>query len=284
MSVSNLILDIKRKAQLGQNQQTITNADIVDLANRELQTYLTPKLIAVQERYFAAFAEYTITPSRRRYRIPARCIGGRVLDVVFVQSGIEYRLPRLHPTSDVRLDPGFIISGRDIVLCGDVLSGVLRIYYQLRPSTLVEAATSFSISAVSSSNIASTAPAGTFDVVATSGLGQIAIPNAISSGSSVMTGSSDWVIPQDLTSFAYVGDVAKIAGQTNIVPLPLELHDVLAFRCAMRLKQMQGLNEEMQVIASMTEQLERNAFDLITPRSENAEKSIDPKDLLGGWY
>jgi|LakMenEpi03Aug12_release.lakeMendotaPanAssembly.Ray.scaffolds.fasta_scaffold308799_2 hypothetical protein len=284
MSVSNLILDIKRKAQLGQNQQTITNADIVDLANRELQTYLTPKLIAVQERYFAAFAEYTITPNRRRYRIPARCIGGRVLDVVLVQSGIEYRLPRLHPTSDVRLDPGFIISGRDIVLCGDVLSGVLRIYYQLRPSTLVEAATSFAISAVSSSNIASTAPAGTFDVVATSGLGQIAIPNAISSGSSVMTGSSDWVLPQDLTNFAYVGDVAKTAGQTNIVPLPLELHDVLAFRCAMRLKQMQGLNEEMQVIASMTEQLERNAFDLITPRSENAEKSIDPKDLLGGWY
>lgn len=283
MSVSGLITDIKRKAQMGQSQQTISDADILDIANRELQSYMAPKLVTVQERYFSAFVEYTISPTRSRYRIPARCVGGRVLDVTIVASnGYEYRVPRLHPTENQRINFGFSIDGRDVLLSQTTNfgGGILRIYYQLRPSTLVSAVSGATVTAVTASNIVTTLGAGSFDIIAASGLGQIVVPSAVGTGVGVMGAPTAWITSQDLTNYVSVGDRAVPEQTTDIVPLPTELHDILAFRCAMRLKQMQGLSDDYASLRAVYEEVEAAAMNLITPRSENAEKAIKAVDML----
>jgi hypothetical protein len=283
MSVINLISDIKRKAQMGQSQQTITDADILDIANREMQSYMAPKLVTVQERYFSSFVEYQITATRSRYRIPSRCVGGRVLDVTIIASnGYEYRVPRLHPTENQRINFGFSIDGRDILLSQSTNfgGGVLRIYYQLRPSTLVTTVSGANVTAVSASNIATTLAAGVYDVIATTGLGQVVIPDAVGTGIGFMSQPTGWVVQQDMTNFVSVGDRAVASGLTDVVPLPLELHDVLAFRCAMRLKQMQGLSDDYASLRAVYEEVEAAAMNLVTPRSENAEKAIKAVDML----
>lgn len=283
VTVSALLTDIKRKAQIEQNQQTITDADILDLANRELQSYVAPKLVVAQERYFSTFIEYNVSSTQRRYRIPARCIGGRVLDVTLFANTFEYRLPRLHPTESTRIEWGFFFDGRDIVISSNIISGILRIYYQLRPSTMVTSTTTASVSSVSASAIGATIANGTYDVIGSAGLNQVAVPNIVIN-SNVAAQPADWIQTVNLQDYATTGDLVVPQGQTTTVPLPLELHDVLAFRCAMRIKQMKGLIDDYNSMRIIYEEVEANAYALVTPRSENAEKAIRPLDMLGWGY
>lgn len=243
---------------------------------------MAPKLVAAQERYFSTYTEFNIG-SRRRYRIPGRCIGGRVLDVTVFANTYEYRLARLHPTENTRIEWGFYIDGSDVVLSANVASGILRIYYQLRPSTMITSGTTSTVSSVSASSIGSTIANGTYDVITPSGLSQIEVPNALFS-SNAAAQPSDWIQTATLTDYVAVGDVVVPAGQTVYVPLPVELHDVLAFRCAMRIKQMKGLLDDYNSMRVIYEEVEANAYNLVTPRSENAEKAIRPLDMLGWGY
>lgn len=249
---------------------------------------MAPKLVSVQERYYSTYVEYQLSATRQRYRIPARCIGSRILDVTMFASTFEYRLARLHPTENTRIEFGFWIDNRDIVVSQNVAmgSGVLRIYYQLRPSTMATSGfTSTTVSGVSSSVItASISLSGAYDIYPSSGLGQVTVPNVSFPGAASAGQPSDWVQGVDLTNFASVGDKVTTAGFTDVVPLPQELHDVLAFRCAMRIKQMQGLSNDYVQMKEIYEEVEMNALNLISPRSENAEKSIRPLDLLGWGY
>ena len=252
------------------------------MANRELQSYVAPKLVAAQERYFSTYIEYNVG-SRRRYRIPGRCIGGRVLDVTVFANTYEYRLARLHPTENTRIEWGFYIDGSDVVLSANVASGILRIYYQLRPSTMLTVASTGVVSSVTASAVGAPVVNGNYDIITPSGLSQIAIPNlAFSSG--FANQPPDWIQAATLNDFVAVGDIAVPAGQTTYVPLPVELHDVLAFRCAMRIKQMKGLLDDYNSMRVIYEEVEANAYNLVTPRSENAEKAIRPLDMLGWGY
>lgn len=239
-------------------------------------------MVAAQERYFSTYVEYNIG-SKRRYRIPGRCIGGRVLDVTVFANTYEYRLARLHPTENTRIEWGFYIDGADVVLSANVASGVLRIYYQLRPSTMSTSLTTATVSSVSASAIGATIANGTYDVVTPSGLSQVVVPNAVFN-TNAASQPADWIQSVDLTNCANTGDLVVPSGQTSIVPLPVELHDVLAFRCAMRIKQMKGLLNDYESMRVIYEEVEANAYNLVTPRSENAEKAIRPLDMLGWGY
>lgn len=195
----------------------------------------------------------------------------------------EYRLARLHPTENTRIEWGFYIDGSDVVLSANVTSGILRIYYQLRPSTMITSGTTSTVSSVGASSIASTIANGTYDVIAPNGLSQIEVPNAVFSSNTAVQ-PSDWIQTATLTDYVAVGDIVVPAGQTTYVPLPVELHDVLAFRCAMRIKQMKGLVDDYNSMRVIYEEVEANAYNLVTPRSENAEKAIRPLDMLGWGY
>ena len=223
-----------------------------------------------------------MSSGRRRYRIPGRCIGGRILDVSVFASTFEYRLARLHPTERNRADVGFIVDGADIILSQNINSGVLRIYYQLRPSTMVTSATTASVSSVGT-NIGATIANGTYDVISPSGLCQVEIPNLVFN-TNVAAQPSDWINQATLSDWVAVGDLVVPQGQTTLVPLPVELHDVLAFRCAMRIKQMKGLLDDYNSLKAIYEEVEANAYNLITPRTENAEKAIRPLDMLEWGY
>jgi hypothetical protein len=239
-------------------------------------------LISAQERYFSTYTEINISSGRRRYRIPARCIGGRILDVTVFANSAEYRLARLHPTERSRADMGFIVDGGDLILSQNVNSGILRIYYQLRPSTMVTSATTATVSSVGT-NIGATIANGTYDIVSAGGLCQVVVPNVVFN-TNVAPPPADWINTVSLSDWAAVGDLVVPFGQTTLIPLPVELHDVLAFRCAMRLKQMKGLLDDYNSMKTIYEEIEANAYNLITPRTENAEKAIRPLDMLEWGY
>lgn len=255
------------------------------MANRELQSYVAPKLVVAQERYYSTYVEYNVSSSQRRYRIPGRCIGSRILDVTLFANTFEYRIPRLHPTESTRIEWGFFFDGRDIVLSGNITSGILRIYYQLRPSTMTTTPTaSGTVSSVTATAInTSTIVDGVYDVVGASGLNQVSVPN-ITVVSNVAAKPADWVQSVNLPDFASPTDLIVPQGFATTVPLPIELHDVLAFRCAMRIKQMKGLINDYESMRIIYEEVEANAYNLVTPRSENAEKAIRPLDMLGWGY
>lgn len=124
---------------------------------------------------------------------------------------------------------------------------------------------------------------GTYDIVTPSGLCQVVLPNVVFS-SNVCVQPSDWINQVTLSDWVSVGDLVVPQGQTTVIPLPVELHDVLAFRCAMRIKQMKGLLDDYNSLKTIYEEVEANAYNLITPRTENAEKAIRPLDMLEWGY
>ncbi len=241
-------------------------------------------MVAAQERYFSTYTEFAVSSGRRRYRIPGRCIGGRILDVSVFASTFEYRLARLHPTERNRADVGFIVDGADIILSQNINPGVLRIYYQLRPSTMSTSAVSVPVISVAGTIGVTAISSGTYDVISPSGLCQVLIPNVVYASSNFAPQPPDWINQATLSDWVAIGDLVVPQGVTTLVPLPVELHDVLAFRCAMRIKQMKGLLDDYNSLKSIHEEVEANAYNLITPRTENAEKAIRPLDMLEWGY
>lgn len=162
MLVSEFLTNLKRRGQYQANQTVLADNDYIAFANDEMRMVICPKIMSVRENYFLGQRDYALGSSRR-IRLPPRILGGRISKVVNIIGGEHRELIQTSISTNLLSgQDGYFMSEGAIVLTGFIPSGVLRVFYGIRPPKMVTTAyVSKTITAVGTSTI--TASSATAD-------------------------------------------------------------------------------------------------------------------------
>lgn len=278
-TTATLIASIKRRGMIPSSQSTFEDADFLALADEEIELGLLPLILSTKEEYYVTSKDYSAAAS---IAIPTRAIGMKIRDIKLVDSdGDERSIPQValedieHFSSSASA-PGYYFQGNKIYFT-DTPTETIRLYYYIRPSSLVATTSAAQITSINSgagtvevSSLPSTITTSTqVDIIkATPGYELLAMDQTISNiASTTLTFSS-------LPSTLAVGDWIALAGESPIVQLPKELQPILAQRVAVKALEAMG---DLQQMASSQEKLDRMeaaAFRLLEPRSDGSSRKI----------
>lgn len=292
-TADDLITSVKKRGRVPTSQTTFTNANILTLADQELEIGLLPQIMKNREDYYLHETDIDMTAGKSQYRIPKRAIGGKVKSVCIVDTnGDETQLEKIDYENRVFYDnaanPVFYVKNNSIVIVPEpdttLAAQTLRISYFIRPSSLVVEASAAQITSINTgantvtvSAVPSTITASTpIDFVRGDGgfecLDIDVTPTNLAS--TTFTFSS---LPDDLE----VGDYICLAGETPIPQIPAELHTVLALRVTATVLSSLGFINEMKAVQKKLEEAEEAVTHLISPRVDsNSKKIINRKSIL----
>ena len=297
-TTTQLVNTVKTKALVPTSQATFTNAQILTIADEEMQTGIVPLIMSVREEYFVKYKDITITSSSS-YEIPTRAIGSklRTITVVDTDNTNERKIP-LFIADQVpqRNDPYGYSSGTVAYLQGNFVvlnpnpensvGGILRLYYFNRRNTLVDVTAAARIDGIDTvnkqitlSNVPSTySLTSKYDFIkATPGFENL-------EESVTPTGISGLIFTFDeLPSGLQLGDYLALEGESPVVQLPVEFQPVLAQRVILRMLEAIGDVTGVQVARAKLDELEKNVMNLISPRVDgNPKKVLNPYGPLSG--
>jgi len=294
LTSDDLLKSIKRRAFIPNDQNTFTDEEFLDMLNEEMNYFAIPHLLRTHEEYLVTFVDIDIVADQLSYQIPERAIGNKLRDVAFVDSDENYfELSRisLEDLSDYNFrgdnlndyTQSFYIEGNKISLVDElpVSNGFLRMYFYLKPNSLVindRNSTITAIDRVAGTVSVNVLPTGfsnlpDMDFVQSKSpnliLGFDKTPSAINTATRTITfNSTD--IPSDLK----VGDYVNFAGEAFVPQLPSELHAILAQRVAVAALEAMGDVQNMQLAQNRLEMMEKTVTDLIDNRVEGAPQKI----------
>ncbi len=297
-----LLASIRRRCGAPASPGTgTTDLDLLAKADEELRTGLLPTMLAVREEFYTwppsddASYDLPLVPGRVEYPIPSRAIGGKLRDVVLVDSSISP--PRLISLDEFRPEdlpgrsrtPGkpyaFLLRGNTVAVVpappASVANLTLRLSYHMRPSQLVASVPLMVVTGIdyNANQVAVAASSNrvagdTMDFVkGRPHFDTLAIDYALVD----VTGSTYTfdALPLGLVSGDYV-----CLGETVPVPqLPVELHPVLAQRVANSVLADLGATERLADGVRQLERLEAAAAVLLTPRVEGEVEVIISDDF-----
>lgn len=273
-TTSDLIESIKDRAHTPDAQSTYTNARILSIATDELLSYIVPMILSTQEDYYVTSQDYTT--SGTSYTLPDRALGGKIKDVVVVNStGDELNVPRIDRTQrDWIVGTVCWVQGNAVIFREVPDRPTVRIYYHIRPNRLCELTEAGTISAVGATTLdVGVAPAtfvagARFDVI-----GQTA-PHWLQSRSVVSTGVSGSVVSFATLPTAAVGDYLSLAGTSPVVQCPYELVPLLAQKVACKIMEAEGDLRGWEASAQELLRMEKAAFKLLEPRIDTQSMKI----------
>lgn len=286
---SDLLATIKTKALIPTNQVTFTNANLLSMADDELQSAIVPIIMDVREEYFVTYKDFTVSNSGTAagYRIPSRAVGTKLRDLTYLVGTQENSVPII-PADEVPYGTqggyqpyntlvGFLRANKVFLQPPQGLSGTLRMYFFQRPSNLVETTAVGRIDSIDTNtgevvlgNVPSTFVSSiNYDfVMAQPGFDILeldVVPTGISG--STFTFSS---LPAGLQ----VGDYLCLAGESPVPMIPVEFISVLAQRVIVRVLEAIGDANGVATAKAKLIELEKFAQGLISPRVEGEPKKI----------
>ncbi len=298
MNATELIADIKRKAQLQSDQDTLTDADILDLATKELQTVIVPKILAIRENFFSTYKDFVLS-SVRAYRIPTQATGSKILEVEIVSGADTRGIVQLDMFDRTGREGFFIRSGSVVLTNNAPATGTLRIHYSARPGVLTE--TNKTVSAVTSTTVTTSVAHGYLvggvlsfqkasspfefvdqdDVVLTVPLTTtLTMTTATDPSASISIGDSVTISNTGVTA-----STIQASQSLCFYPqLPIELHDWLAYRTALRVLEHLGHSDLYQLKQAKLGDIEKDIMALLSPRVNNQPKVIANFDLVGNGF
>lgn len=291
-----MLASIRRRASIPTTAVNgSTDADLLRLANEELQLGLIADILAVREEYFVRDFNHTIDTAVASYRLPKRAIGGKLRSVRLVDSnGVESDpLPRVEPEragsyGNTGQTTGYYLKGNNVVLVpsANTTCPTLRLSYFIRPSEIVATGPQgvtivvggvFTVPATTgfSTSTACDLVAGT---VPHEHLAVDIYPTAV--GVTTITfATAD--IPS-VSSLAAAGVLICLAEQTPVAQLPVELVNVLCQRVACTYLEASGQLQELTSAQKKLAEMERKAMTLISPRDDAGERKSICTDFIGG--
>lgn len=289
-----LLASIRRLAYMPTSTATgSADADLLALANFEMQSSLVPRLRRCNEEFFVTQTDVPVAVGQASYNIPSRAAGATLRDIQAIVNGSATApLARLNITDLPALNPfgaaqtgvpiGFYLSGNQVTLYPAPSSSSftsLRLFYERRPNDLVATATSQRIASIDTGALTVTTGAA---------------PSSIVTGDMVdlIRGSPHFdTLAMDLTladvtgavltlpslpsaPFAVaVGDYVLAVGTSPVPQLPVGLHEVLAQRVAVKLLESRG-DPDTGPQSSRLVEMEKAAFDLLTPRIKGKPRRV----------
>lgn len=305
-SVNALLTSVKQRSMNADNQNLLSDADIVRIASEELQGSILPYIQSVKNEYYVTQVDLPFqTPvvnTPTRYNIPQRAIGTKLRDVTLVdQQGNEVLLNYINPEdlkSSWAYAPyqfGFYPTDYSInlVLGNNLGSGnyqYVRVIYFRRPNTLCTTGASGNAGQVVSFNTG--AKTITLDVAPTTWTTstQFDIVNSLPpfqarTEDATITNISGFVLTftNDLPSGLAVGDWVSEANFSPIPQMPVECHRVLECLTAARILQYTG-DPAFSVMQAMAENMKKDLMQILSPRVDGSPRKIPIRNRLwGGW-
>ena len=279
-----LLASIRRRASLPSAPSAGTaDADLLALANEELQLRLVADIMSVREEYFVRTQDVAIESGRTEYRIPSRAVGGVLRDVALVNGdGRTQKLPRISPERIGEFSGntgtwGYYLQGNNVVLLpmADSSWPTLRLYFFARPSELTATASDYATITDSDPDTGIVTVASTVgltsnvDLVAgTPGFEHLAMNiNPIASTATTLTLA---YMPPNLA----IGDYVCRADLSPVPQIPAEWHPILAQRVAVKVLEAIGDGGGMQAAQMALLEMEDKARKLVTPRVQGSPEKI----------
>lgn len=283
-----LIASVKRRASIPDAQSMITNNEILEFANEEMALNLVPLIYSKHQDYYLVRETIPLVSGQIRYEIPYRAIGNKLREVAYQGTGSELRemhrmtiddLTSQGYSADSSNSPSrFYIEGEEIVLntqeSSFTATGSLVVFYSLRPNVLVESANIATITGIDTATGVITfsgTPPTTFeanteiDFIAKKSPNKI-IKFDINVISVDAAAFNITVAASDIPSKLSVGDIAAIAGETNLVNSPTDLHPLLAQMVAARVLESLGDSAGLGAADKKLKKMEKNADLLLANR------------------
>jgi hypothetical protein len=292
LTSNRLIESVKRRAMIPRSQSTFDEADFLDILNEEVSLSMMPHVLQLHEEYLVYYEEIDLVTTKRRYPIPTRSVGNKLRDAAFVDSsGKVYELSRvsLGDISDFQGDftiqrrDVFYVENNEIVFPNQVSSssGKIRMYFYLRPNSLVAENRAGIISGIdrASGTITLSQYPAIFNNQPLFDFVQSRSPNKIYSYGITSTSVNQTLktvtfdsgdIPEDLV----VGDYIMFEQETIVPNIPTELHPLLCQYAAVRCLEALGDQEGLAAASTKLQQMETNTMKLIDDRVEGAPRKI----------
>ena len=318
-SVNALIESASRRGNIPDSQMTYLMSDFMAMAQEELMAYALPVLHARREDYYLEEIYFDInkpdvyigasqfsTVKHLGYRLPEYAMASTIRDVQAVTpSGSWYNIGRV-VVDDVpnTVSQGWYFYGNYIVFQLNSVASTappiaLRCIVHVKPNQLVPEDALFAdvttqltgidqsarVVTVTSPDVyvldrPVTIPAlGKVDIISGTPGYEVKIRNALS-GAPVTSNTTISLATVPATPVV-VGDWVTAVGFTPVVPLPLEMHALLAQRITVKFLEAQGEESQLAQSRASLDEMVRQIPLLIQPRAEGKPKKLAPR--LGLW-
>lgn len=285
----------------------LTDAELLRLANSELVTTVLPFVLnASKGNWRSENYDDAITADQGGYRMPPRALGGKLYDVVIVDSnGDEASIPMITERKSAdryagwaRYRLAFYVKNGKVYLdpTPTATQNTLRMKYPMRPGKLVatsQASTPASAKIVTV-GAADSGGAGfrrlTCDTVPTAwgtsdtydfirGDGVFETTHVDLTANAVSTGASGYLdfTETDLTTSEFqAGDYINLADESCMIQLPDVSHPLLVQRVAMRMAVTNRDMESYKLEGDVYKAMEAQVAPLLDPRIEGASEIVVP--------
>ncbi len=301
-TVDNLLTSLKNRGLPPTSQSTFSTDQFIQVMSEELQAYIVPLIDSVSEEYFVVNYDVPFSAGTLAYNVPSRAVGGKLRDLVLVDSnGLEMSVPRLRP-EDVKVRGiygsapsfGFYLRGNQVVFWNGNTNAPLPPYPTLRfkvvrrPNILTAAANCGQILTIDATRkILTLANAGTtwttgstFDVISNtpgfSALGEDLTINTLAGF--VLT--FDNAVSTDVA----VGDWVALANYSPIPQIPVEAFMLLAQYGAAKVLESMGDLAGMGAALKKAQAMEVKLMGILTPRVEGSVIKLASRGGIGDIY
>jgi hypothetical protein len=302
-SSQDLIDAVKRKASIPDSQSMITDDEILDFANEEMELNLLQLITRKHEDYLLVREDIPLVTNQNSYQIPYRAIGSKVREIAYTKDGLTYAEMQRISIDDVT--SGFYTYGRsnnqlyaggryylqneNIVIFTDPSNvrdeGFLSVFYNLRPNSLVDSSRVGIITSIDRNTgiiAMSTLPSNftsssEYDFIKTKSPHKIrtfdiTVTNVDTANKTITVDTDD--IPSELV----VGDRVALAGETDVINCPSELHSMLAEMVTARVMESIGDTDNLENINKKLAKMEERVGDLLDNRVDGSPIKCKPRN------
>ena len=297
---------------VGTNQPGVSDADILNTAGEEALSYLAPLLMRFREEYFVRTLDILMTPGQVAYDLPSRAIGERLRHVILVDTnGNTITLPRAEPEAlpsvgsyaTASTQPyGFYLQAEQLILIGAPSAGIaatwqLRLKYFLRPAQAVKYGTSglqyldqltklqpnftaagqyCKVTGVAGNVLTvsvapTTFPTGTVvDLIQGNPPFRTRLTDGVITAGGNTTSITVGTVPVDVV----VGDFICQANESPYPTAPIEVHPLLAQRCAVLALERMNRLDKLQAVQGRLTEMEKAVPALVSNRVDGNMRHI----------
>lgn len=289
-TTEDLISSVKRRANIPDSQDMITDNEILEFANEEMLLNFIPLVYSRHEDYYLVRQEIPLEEQKVRYPIPYRSIASKVREVAYMDTNGDLtemsRISVDDVTNSFREGGNTIgryyFEGEEIVINAKEESfnkqGSLVVFYNLRPNALVDSDRVGVITNISSdathtqinfTSLPSQWQVGNeIDFIKTKSPHRVVnYDKLIQDVGTVGNESFIKVNNEDFPSSLVVGDRVASAGETDVLNAPSDLHVMLAQMVAERVLDAIGDAEGMQTAGKKLAKMEQNATLILDNRA-----------------
>lgn len=285
-TTSDLIDAIKLYAHVPTGNNTFTPANIVTLANDELQLPIMKQILSSRGGYYLTYRDYPAAADGL-FVIPGDAIAGALANVELIQDttivpvNVIEESEQFSTNSPTSTSYGFFMRGNYVQILPTPPIGQARLWFFKRPSQLIQTSQACQVTAVAGAVITVASVPTTITTGAdVDVLGDQPPFNILGEREISSIVGTDITLDEEVTGVE-IGDWIALHNQTPIPQIPVEFRRLLSQRVVVMIYELQGYLDKKASAQKKLEELEAATFNLITPRVKSQTKVINP--INGGF-